>query len=202
MSSEKIQKLITLFSKLPGIGPRQAGRLAFHLLDEKNEYKDELGRHIASLKDVRRCASCFQAFEGNAPACVLCSGQSREKAKIMLVEKDMDFMNIEQTRLYNGLYFILGGVLSPLHPQSQERLRMKELFGRIKSDNALTEVIIATSATPEGDHTARYVEKILEPIYKERKNLTLTHLARGLSTGSELEYSDSETFKNAYLNRK
>lgn len=204
MSSQKIEHLTALLSKLPGIGPRQAARLVFHLLDEKNEFRTALTESIISLCSVRRCAYCFQAFEnGGGALCGLCNnGTRRDKTKLMVVEKDTDFSNIEKTGLYEGLYFILGGVISPFRPDAAERLRFRELFRRIEHDTAIEEVILATSVTPEGDHTARYIEKIVEPVLKTRKEMRLSRLARGLSTGSELEYSDPETFKNAYFNRK
>ena len=203
MSSERIQELIISLSKLPGIGPRQAGRLVYHLLDEKQEYKDMLVKNILALADVKRCSFCFQAFENRGNTlCSICIGNTRDKSTLMVVEKDMDYTTIDKAGIYNGLYFILGGVISPLRPNNQERTRMKELFGRVQNDTQIAEIILATSATPEGDHTARFIEKILEPLYGERKTLRLTRLGRGLSTGSELEYSDPETFKNAYVNRK
>lgn len=156
---------------------------------------------LMHLYEVRRCAHCFHAFQGDARICVLCRSASRNHSRVMIVEKDMDFLNIEKSGIYDGVYHIVGGVVSPVRPQSQERLRLKELYNRVQKNKDIKEVILATSATPEGDHTARYIEKILEP-FVEKKQMRITRLARGLSTGSELEYSDAETFKGAYLNRK
>lgn len=200
MNSERIQKFIELLKHLPGLGPRQAARLAYHLLDEKKEYRETLAKCLLSLAEVKRCGECFQAHEGKNNLCLLCMGSLRDKARIMVVEKDMDFSNIERAGVYEGLYHILGGVISPLRPKSQEKLRLRELYNRLSKAHEVKEVILATSTTPEGDHTARYIEQILEPFIK--KNLKITRLGRGLSTGSELEYSDAETFKSAYLNRK
>ncbi|MDP2676595.1 MAG: recombination mediator RecR [bacterium] len=200
MQSPKIEQFIQLLSKLPGLGPRQAARLSYHLLDEKKEYREMLAQTIISLTQVKRCAECFQAHEQKTALCLLCASPNRDRSRIMVVEKDMDFSNIERAGVYDGLYYILGGVISPLRPKSQEKLRLRELYNRLSKANGVKEVILATSATPEGDHTARYIEQISEPFVK--KNLKITRLGRGLSTGSELEYSDAETFKSAYLNRK
>ncbi|PIR69815.1 MAG: recombination protein RecR [Candidatus Niyogibacteria bacterium CG10_big_fil_rev_8_21_14_0_10_46_36] len=200
MSSERIEQLVQLLSKLPGLGPRQASRLVYHLLDEKQEYQETLARAIVSLAGVKRCAHCFQAYEGKNNLCLLCASSGRDKSRIMVVEKDMDFSNIERAGVYDGLYHILGGAISPLRPKSQEKLRLRELYNRLAAANGILEVVLATSATPEGDHTARYIEQILEPFTKQK--LKITRLGRGLSTGSELEYSDTATFKSAYLNRK
>ena len=120
----------------------------------------------------------------------------------MIVEKDTDLDTLEKTGVFNGRYFVLGGVISPLRLDSQKRLRLKELAARISIEKTLKEVVLGTSSTAEGDLTGRYIEKILEPHIAGKKNIKLTRLGRGLSTGIELEYSDLETFRNAYLNRK
>ena len=201
MSSPKIQKLVLLLSKLPGLGPRQATRLAYHILDQNRDFAAELAKNIVKLREIKRCSRCFQAHEERPEICSICSSASRDQNKLMVVEKDMDLETIEKTGVYNGTYFVLGGLMSPLREDSQRRIRLKELVGRVSSGNAISEIVLATSSTAEGDMTSRYIEKILEP-HMAAKKIKLTRLGRGLSTGVELEYSDLETFKNAYLNRK
>ena len=120
---------------------------------------------------------------------------------LLICEKDADFENLEKNKIFIGKYHILGGLLSPLKPELQEKLRLKELFRRIEANEKIKEVVLALSATTEGDMTLRYIEKILEPVSKKR-GLKVTRLGRGLSTGSELEYSDRDTLKNAFDNRK
>jgi len=201
MSSPALQRCIELLTRLPGLGPRQASRLVYHLLDEKKEYRKAVEDALSALDDVKRCKNCFQAHEEKNDMCQLCGSSRRNMSRVMVVERDPDFSNIEKAGVYDGTYHILGGTISPLRPDSQEKLRLQELYNRINTQHEIKEVVLATSATPEGDHTARYIERILEPFVTKNK-LKITRLGRGLATGSELEYSDTETFKNAYLNRK
>ena len=133
--------------------------------------------------------------------CPICLDLSRDRSKIAVVEKDTDFETMEKSGVYDGHYHILGGLISALDAESASRLRLKELFGRGKKENAVKEIILALSATPEGEFSARYIEKILEPLSRDRK-LKMTRLGRGLSTGAELEYLNRETLKNALENRK
>ena len=120
----------------------------------------------------------------------------------MIVEKDIDMENIEKSGAYNGKYFILGGALSPINESKQNNLRFKQLFNKIQKE-APKEIILATSATMEGENTARYAEKILEPLSSgSEQKIKITRLGRGLSTGTEMEYIDSETMNNALNNRK
>lgn len=119
----------------------------------------------------------------------------------MVVEKDTDLDTLEKTGVYNGKYFVLGGVISPLQQDGQKRLRLSELVKRISVEKNIEELVLGTSSTAEGDLTARYIEKILEP-HIAKNGIKISRLGRGLSTGLELEFSDPDTFKNAYLNRK
>ncbi len=139
---------------------------------------------------IKQCPECFRFFEGEK--CSVCSGLNRDKNILMIVEKDVDLENIEKAGVYNGRYFVLGGVMP--FTGDKNNLRFKELFDRAKN---YTEIILALSANVEGENTGRYIEKILEPL-----KIKITKLGRGLSTGTELEYSDSETIINALKNRK
>lgn len=202
MTSPRIQRLISLLTKLPGLGPRQAARLTYHILDQNKDFAVQIAKNISEIHAVKRCALCFQAHEETGQTCFICMSPSRDQGTLMIVEKDTDLDTLEKTGVYNGKYFVLGGAISPLQQESQKRLRLKELVARVSFEKTLKEVILGTSSTAEGDLTGRYIEKILEPHITGKGNIKLTRLGRGLSTGIELEYSDLETFKNAYQNRK
>lgn len=201
MNNNPHQKLIKLFQRLPGIGPRQATRFVYSLADENEATIKELAALLIEIGKIGRCKDCFQIAEKGKNKCYICSSSSRDKSAIIIIEKDTDLMNIESSNIFNGHYHILGGTISPLKTNDQPRERLKQLYKRIKSSPHISEIILATSATTEGEHTARYIEKILEPFKKERK-IKISRLGRGLSTGTELEYSDHETIKNAIKNRK
>lgn len=196
--NEIIEKLSSLLENLPGIGPRQAKRFVYHLIDEDDKYIEEIIVLLGKIKNIGRCEFCFQPLE--SPQCPVCRDKKRDQTTLLIVEKDLDFLNIEKSRNYNGLYFILGGAISPFKTNIG-KLRLKELFLRIKNGNEIKEAIIALSAGPEGEMTSRYIQKILEPIQKERR-LKISRLGKGLHTGADLEYLDQETIKNALENRK
>lgn len=202
MEDRILQKLTEIFQRLPGIGPRQARRFSYALLEEKDETIEALAGMLLKLKNkVKRCARCFRVFEdGRGEECDICCVPGRDKSTLLVIEKDIDLENMEKAGVYQGLYHVLGGVISPLKPESQKNLRLKELYNRAEKEN-LKEIIIAFSANTEGDATAIYIWRILEPLL-EKKKIRLTRLGRGLSTGAELEYSDRNTLKNALENRK
>lgn len=188
-------KIIELFLKFPGIGPRQAKRFAFFLAAQDENFLRNLASSISDIKkEIAQCRLCFRFFSGHGDTCKVCANLNKEKT-IMVVEKDVDLENIEKSGVYGGKYFVLGGVLS-LSNSNESSLRFKNLFERTGQEKP-EEVIIATSATVEGDNTARYIQKILEPL-----GIKTTRLGRGLSTGTELEYSDDDTISNALKNRK
>lgn len=205
MYPKPLQKLIDLFTKFPGIGPRQASRFVFYVL--KNSFSDELTAALEGLKKVRFCENCFRSTEisNGGALCSFCRDPKRDKTAVSLVEKESDMQNLEKTGAYNGLYHVLGGVISPLDAESPKKLHLKELFERIKTlleKEGKCEVILATNPTTEGDTTALYIERILEPLRRKFPNLKISRLGRGLSLGSELEYADEVTLKNALTNRK
>lgn len=198
-----LEKLIEYFLKFPGIGPRQAKRFAYFLAEQDPDYIKNFSQLIIEIKkNVRQCSSCYKFFEesDNSKECSLCRNINRNKI-IMVVEKDVDLENIERTNIYNGKYFVLGGVISLVN-NNHKKPRFKELFEKVKKEKP-SEIIIATSATTEGENTARYIEKILQPLRQAQdKPIKITRLGRGLSTGTELEYIDTETMSNALKNRK
>jgi len=200
---KSIQKLIDLFIKFPGIGPRQASRFVFYLL--KNGGVDELIISLEELKKIGNCEQCYRTMEKKGGLCSFCSNSKRDPLIIAVVEKESDTQNMEKTGAYNGLYHILGGVISPLDSESPKKLHLKSLHERIKSlldKNGKCEVILATGATTEGDMTALYIDRVLAPLKEHFKDLKISRLGRGLSLGSELEYADEVTLKNALANRK
>lgn len=209
MYPEPIQKLIDLFSRFPGIGPRQAARFAFFILKEKDHFIGEFRAALAAAEErIGICNTCFRMMErenGTVRSCDICTNTRREAHLIAVVEKESDMRTLEQSGAYHGLYHVLGGVISPLDQDSPKRIRLKELFERVQkrlADAEACEVILATNPTTEGDMTARYIERILAPLQSTHGMLTISRLGRGLSLGSELEYLDEITLKNAVQNRK
>ncbi|MBI4692227.1 MAG: recombination protein RecR [Candidatus Terrybacteria bacterium] len=195
--------LIEYFLKFPGVGPRQAKRFAYFLAGESERFAKNLSQAILEIKNsVKQCSLCFRFYQNGANGkCNICSNLNRNKSLLMVVEKDVDLENIERTNIYNGRYFVLGGVISLNAKNNIDNLRFKQLFDLTK-DEKPKEIILALSATIEGENTVRYAEKILEPLSsKAGQEIKISKLGRGLSTGTELEYIDSETMSNALKNR-
>lgn len=161
---------------------------------------------LGELKNVGFCSRCFRATEKSSGAlCAFCQDPKREQTLIAIVEKESDMQNLEKGAVYRGLYHVLGGIVSPLDSDSPKRLHLKELHGRIEDilkKGEACEVILATNPTTEGDTTALYIDRILAPLKDRFPKLKISRLGRGLSLGSELEYADEVTLKNAFLNRK
>jgi recombination protein RecR len=202
-----INKLTELFSKFPGIGPRQAKRFVYFLLTRNSAYLEELSRLLLELKkEVSTCESCMKFFSNslhNIKICDICGNQNRQNAMLMIVERDADFENIEKSKIYEGKYFILGGKVPILEKHPEQRVRAQELVNTVSErakNDVLKEIILALPINPDGENTEQYVKKLLSPI-AEKYNIKISMLGRGLSTGIELEYPDSETLKNAFKNR-
>lgn len=199
------EKVAAIFSKFPGIGRRQASRFMYFLLAQNNQFIDDFISSINQLrKEMSQCSLCFRFFNfsQNSDICEICSNPNIDTSKIMIVEKDMDLDNINKTGVYNGRFFVLGGILPILENNPNEKIRVTELLDIVKkgSENNLKEIIIALGVNPEGDNTSQYIKKILEK-FIENSGIKISVLGRGLSTGTELEYSDSETLTNALKNR-
>ena len=204
---ESIQKLIDIFTKLPGIGPRQASRFVFFILKQKREFISDLIGGLQTLQNtVGFCTECSRSIEKNETLCCeLCIRPRRDSAVIAIVEKESDMQNLEKTGEFPGLYHILGGVLNPLDSDSPQRLHLKNLYERIKGillKEKRCEVVLATNPTTEGDMTALYIERVLAPLKESYPQLIMSRLGRGLSLGSELEHVDEMTLRSAFLNRK
>jgi recombination protein RecR len=198
-------RLTELFMRFPGIGPKQAKRFVYFLLREHVQYKEQLIKTLEELKFTgKQCEKCFRYYgDKNADPkktlCDICASPSRESTTIMILEKELDLDAIEKTGSYNGLYFILGGLVPPLTEKPSELIRIRELTTYIHqgiSTQSLSELIFALPVTDYGDTTTEYIEKIIKQIVGIDK-VKLTHLARGLSSGLELEYVDRDTFKQA-----
>jgi len=194
-----IQKLIDLLSNFPTVGPKTAARFVFYLLKTDKKEIDELIFSISNLKrNIKTCSSCFNSFESkNSQLCEICSNPLRSKNLLCIVEKETDLKALEKIKKYKGRYFVLGGVVSSLKKQKNKELKIQELKNTIKQNPAMSEIIIATNSTTEGESTALYLERELKEFNKK-----ITRLAKGLPVGSELEYADEQTLKSALEHRK
>lgn len=201
-----LDKLVTYFENFPGIGARQARRFAFHILTLPKVEVDELSTLISSIQNnVTECASCRRFFSrsgGTADICEICADSNRDHSKLLVVERDTDIRSIERSGVYDGLYFVLGGTVPLLESRENKKLRGGGLKRVIEArlDAGLSEVILGFSINPDGENTGRFVEAIIREI-PDSERIKVSHLGRGLSTGSELEYADPETLKNALQNR-
>jgi recombination protein RecR len=202
-------RLAELFMRFPGIGPKQAKRFVYYLLREHSHFKEQIIKALEELKFTgKQCDMCFRYFGDKNPTstktkCSICEDETRERTTIMLLEKELDMDAIEKTGSYSGLYFILGGLVPPLTEKPSEIIRIRELTARIHEglkDEAIQEIIFALPVTDYGDVTTEYIEKTIKQIVGIEK-VKLTHLARGLSSGLELEYVDRNTFENALERR-
>lgn len=195
-----IDKLSEIFSRLPGIGPRQAKRFVYFLLSRNGDYSGELIKAIQGLKkEIVQCKDCMRFFpESNFKqlVCSVCSDPTRDDSILMVVPRDIDFEAIERAGSYQGYYFILGGVVPILEKEPERRIRIKELDTRINKNKNLKEIILAMNANLDGESTTEYIKERYQD-----KSLIFSTLGRGLSTGAELEYADPETLKNALLHR-
>lgn len=203
---DPIEKLSRYFKEFPGIGERQAKRFVYFLLHKNPSYVKELGDNIVSIKDlIHQCPSCFLFFEGNRDElCEVCKDSKTDKTSLLIVEKDADYENIKKSKNYSGMYFILGGLAPIVTKETPTFLRIKELLSTIESrakKNDLKEIIIALSLNPQGEHTDMYLREKISPL-QDKYKFKVVSLGRGLSTGTELEYSDGETIKNALINRQ
>jgi recombination protein RecR len=202
------EHLVELFMKLPGIGPKQAKRFVYYLLRSDTHLKEDLVRTLNALKDSgKQCESCFRYF-GEARVtpenkCPICRDESRDHKVVMLLEKELDVDAIEKTSSYNGVYFVLGGLVPILAEKPSDYVRVRELIAELHTkiaNKSLSEIIFALPVTDTGDATREYLEKTIRQIVGIN-GTKLTTLARGLSSGLELEYVDKDTFKSAFDRR-
>lgn len=189
-----VQELIDELGRLPGIGPKSAQRVAFHILEADSEDMARLAEAIRSVKEkVKFCEVCFNVAEEDR--CHICQDTRRDGSVICVVEESKDVMAIERTRSFRGRYHVLGGAINPIGGIGPDQLHIRELLNRL-SDDEVQEVIIATDPNLEGEATATYLVRMLSSI-----GITITRLASGLPVGGDLEYADDVTLGRAFEGR-
>ena len=195
IKNKSIANLISEFSKLPGIGRKTAERLAYYIIREDESKARRLADAIVQVKEkVGFCRVCFNYAEDDL--CDICKDPTRDRKTICVVEEPRDVWAIEEAGTYRGLYHVLQGVISPLDGVSPEDLKIRELISRVESGD-ISEIILATSPTVEGDATALYISKLIKPL-----GIRVTRIASGLPAGGELEYADSLTLAKALQGRR
>jgi recombination protein RecR len=193
--AEPIARLIEELNKLPGIGPKSAQRLAYHLLRSPDQEAKALAEAIFTLKEkIKLCSICFNNTD--CDPCRICQDKERDHSKICVVEKPSDIFPLEQTGRYNGVYHVLHGTIRPAQGIGPEELKINELLARLK-DGSVIEVIVATNPNVESETMAMYLQRIITPL-----GIHVTRLARGLPFGAELEYADDLTLGQALENRR
>ncbi|MCI4010957.1 recombination mediator RecR [Brevibacterium sp. ZH18] len=190
-----LQDLVEEFGKLPGIGPKSAQRLAFHILQSDSADVNDLAQALTEVKKrVRFCDICGNVSEESE--CTVCQDPRRDRSMICVVEEPKDVVAIERTREYRGLYHVLGGAIDPMAGVGPDNLRIKELMPRLQ-DSAVKECVIATDPNLEGEATATYLVRLLNSL-----GVTVTRLASGLPVGGDLEYADEVTLGRAFSGRR
>lgn len=193
---EPVARLIDEFSRLPGIGPKTASRLAFYLLRAPEEQAQSLAEALRELRErITFCSVCFNITESDP--CAVCSDEGRDRSVICVVEEPLDVIAIERTRDYQGLYHVLHGTIAPVEGVGPDDLRIAELLPRLNATPPVREVIIATNPNMEGEATAMYIARQFEG-----SGIRVTRLARGLPVGGDLEYADEITLSRALAGRQ
>jgi recombination protein RecR len=191
---EPVARLIEELARLPGIGPKTAQRLTFHLLRVPPETARHLAEAIVHMKEaVVFCSQCFNITEQDP--CAICRSDSRDRSAICVVEEPLDVLALERTREFKGLYHVLHGAINPVEGVGPDDLKIKELLRRLKGD--VGEVILATNPNVEGEATAMYLAKFIQPL-----GVNVSRLARGLPMGGDLEYADEVTLARALEGRR
>jgi recombination protein RecR len=190
-----VTKLVEEFHKLPGVGPKSAQRLTYHLLRIPHDDAVALAQAIIELKErTVLCSTCQNVTESDP--CGICRDETRDRTAVCVVEEPLDILAVERTRGFHGLYHVLHGVISPMDGIGPDDLKIAELLARVRN-STVTEVIMATNPNLEGEATAMYVSRLLTPL-----GIRVTRLARGLPMGSDLEYADDVTLSRAIENRQ
>ncbi|HEN4387638.1 TPA: recombination mediator RecR [Streptococcus agalactiae] len=189
-----IAKLIDSFSKLPGIGTKTATRLAFYTIGMSDEDINEFAKNLlAAKRELTYCSVCGNLTDDDP--CLICTDKTRDQSVILVVEDSKDVSAMEKIQEYNGLYHVLHGLISPMNGISPDDINLKSLITRLM-DGQVTEVIVATNATADGEATSMYISRVLKPA-----GIKVTRLARGLAVGSDIEYADEVTLLRAIENR-
>jgi recombination protein RecR len=195
VTPEPVTRLIEAFAQLPGIGPKTASRLTFYLLRRPAEQAEALANALLDLKQkIVFCSVCFNITEESP--CAICRDESRDRSILCVVEEPLDVVAIDRTGEYRGLYHVLHGAISPVEGIGPDELRINELVARLKAQ-PVKEVLLATNPNLEGEATAMYVARQLQPL-----GVRITRLARGLPVGGDLEYADAITLSRALEGRR
>ena len=190
-----VARLIEELHRLPGIGPKSAQRLAYHLLRAPKDEAQALAEAILEVKErIKLCSVCQNTTD--VDPCLICVDQARDRSIVCVVEEPLDILAIERTRGFKGLYHVLHGSISPMEGVGPEQLKVRELLERLR-DGSVREVIMATNPNLEGEATAMYVSQLLQPL-----GVRVTRLARGLPMGGDIEYADDLTLSRALENRQ
>ncbi len=193
---EPVERLIEALARLPGIGPKTASRLAYFLLRSPEQESIELSDAVRRMRtETRLCSLCFNITTTGVDPCLLCTQADRDGSLLCVVEEPLDVLALERTGVYRGRYHVLHGALSPVEGVGPEDLRIKQLLLRLESGE-VSELILATNPTLEGEATAMYLKNQLEG-----RGLAITRLARGLPSGGDLEYADLTTLSQALSGR-
>ncbi|MET3558632.1 recombination protein RecR [Streptococcus rupicaprae] len=189
-----IAKLIDSYSKLPGIGIKTATRLAFYTIGMSDEDVNEFAKHLlAAKRELTYCGQCGNLTDEDP--CAICQDETRDQTTILIVEDSRDVSAMENIQEYHGLYHVLQGLISPMNGIGPDDINLKSLISRLM-DGQVTEVIVATNATADGEATAMYISRVLKPA-----GIKVTRLARGLAVGADIEYADELTLLRAIQNR-
>lgn len=190
-----IAKLIESFTKLPGIGIKTATRLAFYTIGMSDEDVNDFAKNLlAAKRELTYCSVCGNLTDDDP--CSICTDDSRDSSTILVVENSKDVSAMEKIQEYHGLYHVLHGLISPMNGIGPDDINLKSLLTRLRDNSDITEVIIATNATADGEATAMYISRVLKPA-----GIKVTRLARGLAVGSDIEYADEVTLLRAIENR-
>jgi len=203
MIPSSLQELKRQFAKYPGVGPRQAERYAFFVLKQPEQDREALIAALTSLQNIQLCKQCFLPTEKNETGlCAICADPKRNNNLICVVEKESDALNMEKAKAHEGTYHILGENISPLTQSEVAKKRLKALVARVQNavGDETKEIILALNNTREGNFTTLYAQELFKQ--NELPNTRITRLGRGLATGSELEYADEDTLRNALLGRQ
>ncbi|WKZ31385.1 MAG: recombination mediator RecR [Candidatus Dojkabacteria bacterium] len=200
---KSVQKVIEEFERLPGVGAKSAARMAYHYIRSSNQDAVRLADALKEMDEkVVNCSKCYNVAEKEV--CDICSNSLREQNKLCIVEEPLDVVAFESSAIFNGLYFVIGGVISPADGIGPDELRFKELQQRVNqlvSENESIEIIVATNPSLEGEATANHIQEVLQKLISEEK-VKITRLATGLPTGADLEYADRLTLKRALEGRR
>lgn len=192
---EPVNRLIEAFSQLPGVGPKTASRLTFYLLRRPAEQTETLADAIRDLKQrITFCGTCFNITEQSP--CAICQDEGRDRTIVCVVEEPLDVLAIDRTGEYKGLYHVLHGAISPVEGIGPDELRIQELMARLQQE-PVQEVLLATNPNLEGEATAMYLARLIQP-----QGVRVTRLARGLPVGGDLEYADAVTLGRALEGRR